>query len=78
MTLNTEPRFRINAKQTAKNLWQLDGTVEYKSDHIEISNHPDDVGNTAHNHLGLQLLSLIQETEKHFKADGRKMVGDEE
>lgn len=77
MTLNTEPRFRINAKQTAKNYWQLDVTAEYKSDYIEISNNPDDKGDTVYTHLGLQALSLIKETEKHFRKDGRHMIGDE-
>lgn len=76
MSLNTEPRFRINASQTAKNLWQLNATVEYKSDKIEMSTDPADKGNTADTTLGLRLLSLIKETEKEFRADGRKMVGD--
>jgi hypothetical protein len=77
MTLNTEPRFRINTKQTAKNYWQLDVTGEYKSDYIEISNNPDDPGDTVRTHLGLQVLSLIKETERHFREDGRRMVGDD-
>ena len=69
----TEPRFRICAKQTAKNLWQLDATVEYKSDKIS-KDDLDDVG--ASEPLGLRLLSMIKETEKAFREDGRKFVGD--
>ena len=77
MSFNEEPRFRISAKQTAKNFWQLDATVEYKSDKIKVSTNPDDSAVTVNNSLGLQLLSLIKETEKEFRADGRKLVGDE-
>ena len=77
MSFAEEPRFRISAKQNAKNFWQLDGTVEYKSDKIQVSTNPNDSGQTAYNTLGLQLLSLIKETEKEFRADKRKIVGDE-
>lgn len=76
MSLNTEPRFRISAKQTAKNYWQLDATVEYKSETIEISTTEGDKGNTIHSTLGLRLLSVIHEAEKAFREDGRKIVGD--
>jgi len=68
------PRFRINTKQTAKNYWQLDATIEYKSDKItkdaEIGKDP------VFESLGLRLLSAIHEVEKEFRADGRKIVGD--
>ena len=76
MSLQDEPRFRISAKQTAKNLWQLDATVEYKSDKIKVSTNPDDPAVTVSEPLGLRLLSLIKETEKEFRADGRSLVGD--
>ena len=72
-----EPRFRVSAKQNAKNQWALDGTVEYKKEIIEISTNPNDTGSTIFNTLGLRLLSIIKETEKAFRVDGRKMVGDE-
>lgn len=78
MSFSEEPRFRISAKQTAKNYWQLDATAEYKSEKIEISTDPKDPGNTVTTHLGLRLLSLIKETEKEFRNDGRKIVGDKE
>lgn len=77
MSFQDEPRFRISAKQTAKNFWQLDATVEYKSDKIKVSTNPNDSAVTVSNSLGLQLLSLIKETEKEFRADGRNIVGDE-
>ena len=77
MSLNEEPRFRISAKQTAKNFWQIDATVEFKSDKIKRSTNPNDTGDEITETLGLRLLSLIKETEKEFRADNRKIVGDE-
>ncbi len=69
----TEPRFRLCAKQTAKNLWQLDATIEYRSDKIS-KDDVEDAGATTT--LGLRLLSMIKETEKVFREDGRTFVGD--
>jgi len=77
MSLAVEPRFRISAKQTAKNFWQIDATVEHKSDKMKMSVDPKDSAVTVDTTLGLRLLSLIKETEKEFRADGRKIVGDE-
>jgi hypothetical protein len=76
MSMQTEPRYRVSAKQTAKNLWQLDATIEYKDSHISRSS-ADDAAVLESEHLGLQLLSLIKETEKAFRDDGRKIVGDD-
>jgi len=70
------PRFRIHAKQTAKNLWQFEGTCEYKSDKISRSTNADDLGQTVSDTLGLRLLSMIRETEKAFRLDGRMLVSD--
>lgn len=77
MSLNDDPRFRISAKQTAKNFWQIDATVEFKSDKIKRSTNPNDQGDEVTETLGLRLLSLIKETEKEFRADNRKIIGDE-
>jgi len=77
LSFNEEPRFRISAKQTAKNFWQIDATVEYKSDKIKMSTDPNDTAITVETTLGLRLLSLIKETEKEFRNDNRKIVGDE-
>ena len=75
MSISEDPRFRISAKQTAKNFWQLDATVEYKSEKISMeAQKGQDIVKTT---LGLRLLSLIKETEKEFRADGRLIVGDE-
>ena len=75
MSLSEDPRFRISVKQTAKNFWQIDATVEYKSDKISMS--PQKGQDTVQTTLGLRLLSLIKETEKEFRADKRKIIGDE-
>jgi hypothetical protein len=75
LSFSEDPRFRISTKQTAKNFWQIDATVEYKSDKISMS--PQVGKDTVQTTLGLRLLSLIKETEKEFRADGRKIVGDE-
>jgi len=72
-----EPRYRISAKQTARNLWQLDATVEYADIRIHVNNDPEDAGKVTDTDLGLSLLNLIAKTEQHFRADGRRMVGDE-
>lgn len=73
---NSEPRFRISAKQSMKNVWVLDATVEFKSERIEISNDPHDTAKTVSTTLGLRLLSLIKETEKEFRADNRTLASD--
>ena len=77
MSFSEEPRFRINAKQTAKNFWQIDATVEYKSDKIKMEVNPKDPGETVTTTIGLRLLSLIKETENEFRKDKRRIVGDE-
>ncbi len=77
MINSEEPRFRISSKQTAKNLWYFDATVEYKSDKIKRSSNPKDRGDEITEPLGLRLLSLIKETENQYRLDGRKLVSDE-
>jgi len=76
MSFSGEPRFRISAKQTAKNMWQIDATAEYKSDKIMIQETQNGKIEPITGPLGLRLLSLIKETEKAFREDGRKIVGD--
>ena len=71
-----EPRFRVAAKQTAKNLWQLDATIENKSRVMEIPLSAEDLGNTEGRALGMELLEMIKETEKAFRDDGRNLVSD--
>ena len=78
MSLQDQPRFRINAKQTAKGTWYFDSTCEYKSDKISRSDSEADLGKLITEPLGLRLLSMIKETEKAFINDGRKLVGNEE
>ena len=78
MSLQTEPRFRINAKQNTKGSWQFDATVEYKSDKIERTTSDKDAADVISEPLGLRLLSMITETEKAFRKDKRVLAGDEE
>jgi len=59
----TDKRTRVNAKSTAKGLWQLDVTVEINNAELT-DNHPN-------------VLEEIQHQEKVFREDGRKMAGDE-
>ena len=42
-----EPRFRISVKQTAKNLFQIDGTVEHNNYIYKRSPNPDDAAKTV-------------------------------
>jgi len=76
MSMQSEPRFRINASQSVKNIWTFNATVEYKSDKIELSSDDKDMGDTVKSTLGLQLLSLIKEAEKEFRADNRTLASD--
>lgn len=71
-----ESRFRINAKQTAKGLWQFDATCENSSDKVSLPLSAEDVGNVKTVELGVKLLSIIKEAEKAFRDDGRHLVGD--
>jgi len=76
--LDDKPRLRISAKQTAKNLWQLDATVEFNEDHFLVSDNPDDIGDEKKLSLARKLADLLKDMEKELKADGKKIIGDEE
>jgi len=58
----TENRIRVNAKSNMKGVWSLDVTVEATGEDI-IS-------------FDVDVLKVIQEKEKEFRADGRVMAGD--
>ena len=74
----TEPRFRISVKQTSKNLFQIDGTVEHNNYTYKRSTNPEDAGITVSDPLGMMLWSMIEEAEKEGRKRGRKFVGDED
>lgn len=58
----SENRIRVNAKTTAKGLWQLDVTVEINN--VELPNtHPD-------------VLGEIQYQEKIFRENDKRLVDD--
>ena len=58
-----EKRIRVNAKSTAKGIWSLDITVEVSSEAVTAAD--------------VDVLKIIQEKEKEFREDGRKLAGDE-
>lgn len=60
--MTTEKRIRVNAKQTAKNYWYLDVTVEVSGSDVTA----DDV----------DVLTVIQAKEKELRGDNRQLVGD--
>lgn len=75
MSFSELPKFKIKTKQLAKNFWSIEASLEYKSDKIAL---PPRVGQDPElQSLGLRLLSMIKEAEKEFRADGRRIVGDD-
>lgn len=76
MSLETNPRFRINADQGRDNRWSFNATVEYKDYQIQISNNPEDPADTVTEPLGLKLLSMVKEAENAFRDDGRVLISD--
>ena len=71
-----DTRFRISAKQTAKNLWQIDATCENVASEIQKPGPAEDMGAETRTHLAKELLNLVNETIKEFRQDGKKIVGD--
>ena len=67
----TGARFRINTKQTTKDLWTIDATIEYKSDKITRSLNPDDPADVIVESLGARLWSLIHEAVKEGHKEGK-------
>lgn len=75
-SFETNPRYRINADQAKDNVWTFNATAEDKDTVVSISNNPEDTGDVVKESLGLKLLSLITETEKAFRDDGRVLASD--
>ena len=78
MTLDDKPRLRTSAKQDAKNRWSINATVEFSNDIFNVVENKDDVADITQITIGDKLLALINDAEKKFRADGRKIVGDPE
>ena len=57
-------RVRVNAKQTAKNLWQIEATFE------------DEAANVDTQGVGARLLEAVKSAESEWRADGRSLVSD--
>ena len=64
------------AKQSTKNIWAIDGTVEHNSRTITLPLSSEDVADVEARELGVELLSMIKSTEKAFRDDGRSLVSD--
>lgn len=73
----TETRFRINAKQTAKNEWYFDCTLEMGTDFFTVEDSKD-LANSKEQFIGEKLLETINKTMQLFKNDGKKLVGENE
>ena len=72
-----KPRYRLSAKQTAKNKWQFDGTVEVYENPYTVLYKPRDVSNQKKETVGQKLLEMIKDAENAFRADGKQLVSDE-
>ncbi len=75
MSFETNTRFRINAEETAKG-WRFNGTVEYKSDKITMSDDDLDVAKSISEPLGARLYSMIFEARKAFKSKGEPIASE--
>ena len=71
-----EVRYRIAVKQTAKNLWQIDGTVESNSEVIELPLSAEDLADTKKTKLAEKIWQMITETEEEARKQKRNLVSD--
>lgn len=74
--MNSKPRHRLHAEQTAKNFWKIDATIEFDSETMIISTDQNDLAILKSVTLGEKLLEIIKRTETAFREDGRKLVSD--
>ena len=69
-----KPRYKFNAKQSAKGVWQMDVTVEtYGAPGVQTHN-PADEGDTTPASVVEVALNIIREAENRFIAEGRQMA----
>ena len=68
------PRFRLNAKQTAKGMWYFDATIEvFGVDHLNL-HKTEDEGDVRKQSIGERLQAIIADAEHHFVKNGRPLV----
>ena len=72
----TGARYRLNAKQSVKNIWTLDCTIEYKDDTYKHRPNPNDEADIQIMPLGAKLLAVIKAAEHEFRVDRRILAGD--
>lgn len=72
----TEPRYRLGYRQSMKNTWAIDGTIENGNDTITLPLTKEDLGDTKKVKLGVKLWEIIKEAEDEGRKNGRKLVSD--
>lgn len=72
----TEPRIRINSKQTAKDLWYFDITLEDGAFNMRIPGNPDDICDEKSITMGERIILILKDVEKNFRHDNRRLVSD--
>ncbi|MCY4489989.1 MAG: hypothetical protein OXC46_00825 [Thaumarchaeota archaeon] len=68
-----ESRYRLNAKQSAKGIWQLDITVERETTEAKRSLDQHDVGNTETETMADTMIRIIKDAEVKF-ANAEKQI----
>ena len=71
---DSNARYRLNAKQSAKGVWQLDITVERDAIEKPHTNDPKDAGNVSTETLADTLLRIITDAEAKLHATGRPIA----
>ncbi|MCY4491495.1 MAG: hypothetical protein OXC46_08550 [Thaumarchaeota archaeon] len=67
-------RYRLNAKQSAKGIWQLDITVEREVVEANRSLDPKDAGNVKPETMGDTMIRIIRDAEVKFANAGKQIV----
>ena len=68
-------RYRLNAKQTAKGVWQLDITVEREILEATRSLDKTDAGNVETETMGDTLLRIIHDAEAKLVLANKEIAG---
>ena len=73
-----ESRYRLNAKQSAKGIWQLDITVERETTEAKHSLDQHDAGNTVTETMADTMLRIIKDAEIKFANNGKQIAQSQE
>ena len=69
-------RYRASAKQTAKNKWQIDVSVETYDVPGVVMTNKEDGSDQKEKTMGEQVLEIIKSVEDSLRADGKQLVSD--